>query len=120
MWGGGGVFRFSFLTYARAVLLCVTACGDHQALQMVQETEEVNAEHETGTAFPEPFARHPAKVSGIFTTTPARRIPRPPPCATYAYGAPQLRRPGVGDAKPTVSPTRLHSLKKPGRRSWPN
>src|SRR6185369_7160454 len=30
---------------------CVTACGEHQALRMVQETEEVNAEHESGTAF---------------------------------------------------------------------
>jgi pyruvate-ferredoxin/flavodoxin oxidoreductase len=30
---------------------CVTACGEHEALRMVQETEEVNAEHESGTAF---------------------------------------------------------------------
>src|SRR5205814_5889736 len=30
---------------------CVTACGEHDALRRVQETEEVDAEHESGTAF---------------------------------------------------------------------
>jgi pyruvate-ferredoxin/flavodoxin oxidoreductase len=49
--GGGGVFSIFVSDLCKGCAACVTACGEHQALKMVQETEEVNAEHETGTAF---------------------------------------------------------------------
>ncbi len=49
--GSGGVFSIFVSDLCKGCAACVTACGDHQALKMVQETEEVNAEHETGTAF---------------------------------------------------------------------
>jgi len=49
--GGGGVFSIFVSDLCKGCAACVTACGDHQALRMVQETEDVNAEHETGTAF---------------------------------------------------------------------
>jgi pyruvate-ferredoxin/flavodoxin oxidoreductase len=49
--GGGGVFSIFVSDLCKGCAACVTACGEHQALRMVQETEEVNAEHETGTAF---------------------------------------------------------------------
>jgi pyruvate-ferredoxin/flavodoxin oxidoreductase len=49
--GSGGVFLIFVSDLCKGCAACVTACGDHQALRMVQETEEVNAEHETGTAF---------------------------------------------------------------------
>jgi pyruvate-ferredoxin/flavodoxin oxidoreductase len=49
--GSGGVFSIFVSDLCKGCAACVTACGDHQALHMVQETEEVNAEHETGTAF---------------------------------------------------------------------
>src|SRR5215471_17327685 len=49
--GSGGVFSIFVSDLCKGCAACVTACGDHQALRMVQETEEVNAEHETGTAF---------------------------------------------------------------------
>src|SRR6202008_3756584 len=49
--GGGGVFSIFVSDLCKGCAACVTACGEHQALRMVQETEEVNAEHESGTAF---------------------------------------------------------------------
>ncbi len=49
--GSGGIFSIFVSDLCKGCAACVTACGDHQALKMVQETEMVNAEHETGTAF---------------------------------------------------------------------
>ncbi|MGA9669067.1 MAG: 2-oxoacid:acceptor oxidoreductase family protein [Terracidiphilus sp.] len=49
--GSGGVFSIFVSDLCKGCAACVTACGDHQALRMVAETEEVNAEHETGTGF---------------------------------------------------------------------
>jgi pyruvate-ferredoxin/flavodoxin oxidoreductase len=49
--GAGGIFSIFVSDLCKGCAACVTACGDHQALKMVQETEEVNAEHESGTAF---------------------------------------------------------------------
>jgi pyruvate-ferredoxin/flavodoxin oxidoreductase len=49
--GSGGIFSIFVSDLCKGCAACVTACGDHQALKMVQETTEVNAEHESGTAF---------------------------------------------------------------------
>jgi pyruvate-ferredoxin/flavodoxin oxidoreductase len=49
--GSGGIFSIFVSDLCKGCAACVTACGDHKALRMVQETEKVNAEHETGTAF---------------------------------------------------------------------
>ena len=48
---------------------CVTACGEHQALRMVQETEDVNAEHETGTAFLDLLPDTSQKYLGLYNDT---------------------------------------------------
>ena len=49
--GSGGVFSIFVSDLCKGCAACVTACGDHDALRMVSETDEVNADHETGTAF---------------------------------------------------------------------
>ncbi len=49
--GSGGIFSIFVSDLCKGCAACVTACGEHQALRMVQETEDVNAEHESGTAF---------------------------------------------------------------------
>jgi len=49
--GSGGIFSIFVSDLCKGCAACVTACGEHDALRMVQETEEVNAEHESGTAF---------------------------------------------------------------------
>ena len=44
----------------------MTACGDHDALRMVQETEQVNADHETGTAFLDLLPDTSQKFLGLY------------------------------------------------------
>jgi pyruvate-ferredoxin/flavodoxin oxidoreductase len=64
--GSGGVFSIFVSDLCKGCAACVTACGDHQALKMVQETEDVNAEHETGTAFLNLLPDTPQKYLGLY------------------------------------------------------
>lgn len=64
--GGGGIFSIFVSDLCKGCAACVTACGDHQALKMVQETEEVNAEHESGTAFLNLLPDTPQKYLGLY------------------------------------------------------
>jgi pyruvate-ferredoxin/flavodoxin oxidoreductase len=64
--GGGGVFSIFVSDLCKGCAACVTACGEHQALRMVQETEDVNAEHETGTAFLDLLPDTPQKYLGLY------------------------------------------------------
>ena len=67
--GAGGVFSIFVSDLCKGCAACVTACGEHQALRMVQETEEVNAEHETGTAFLDLLPDTPQKYLGLYNDT---------------------------------------------------
>jgi len=49
--GSGGVFSIFVSDLCKGCAACVTACGDHQALRMVQETEDVNASTKPGLPF---------------------------------------------------------------------
>ncbi len=64
--GSGGIFSIFVSDLCKGCAACVTACGDHQALKMVQETEEVNAEHESGTAFLDLLPDTSQKYLGLF------------------------------------------------------
>jgi pyruvate-ferredoxin/flavodoxin oxidoreductase len=64
--GSGGVFSIFVSDLCKGCAACVTACGDHNALRMVQETEVVNAEHETGTAFLNLLPDTSQKYLGLF------------------------------------------------------
>ena len=64
--GGGGVFSIFVSDLCKGCAACVTACGEHDALRMVQETEEVNAEHESGTAFLNLLPDTPQKYLGLY------------------------------------------------------
>ena len=64
--GTGGIFSIFVSDLCKGCAACVTACGDHQALKMVQETEDVNAEHETGTAFLNLLPDTAQKYLGLF------------------------------------------------------
>ncbi|HUB31354.1 MAG TPA: 2-oxoacid:acceptor oxidoreductase family protein [Terracidiphilus sp.] len=66
--GTGGIFSIFVSDLCKGCAACVTACGDHQALRMVQETEEVNAEHETGTAFLNLLPDTSQKYLGLFNS----------------------------------------------------
>jgi len=67
--GTGGIFSIFVSDLCKGCAACVTACGDHRALKMVQETEEVNAEHESGTAFLNLLPDTPQKYLGLYTDT---------------------------------------------------
>src|SRR5262249_31599655 len=64
--GGGGVFSIFVSDLCKGCAACVTACGEHRALRMVLETEDVNAEHETGTAFLNLLPDTPQKYLGLY------------------------------------------------------
>jgi pyruvate-ferredoxin/flavodoxin oxidoreductase len=64
--GTGGIFSIFVSDLCKGCAACVTACGDHDALRMVQETEEVNTEHETGTAFLDLLPDTKQKFLGLF------------------------------------------------------
>jgi pyruvate-ferredoxin/flavodoxin oxidoreductase len=64
--GSGGIFSIFVSDLCKGCAACVTACGEHEALKMVQETEEVNAEHETGTAFLNLLPDTPQKYLGLY------------------------------------------------------
>ena len=65
--GGGGIFSIFVSDLCKGCAACVTACGDHQALKMVQETETVNAEHETGTLFLDLLPDTQQKYLGLYS-----------------------------------------------------
>jgi pyruvate-ferredoxin/flavodoxin oxidoreductase len=64
--GSGGIFSIFVSDLCKGCAACVTSCGDHNALRMVQETEEVNAEHESGTAFLDLLPDTSQKYLGLF------------------------------------------------------
>jgi len=64
--GGGGIFSIFVSDLCKGCAACVTACGEHQALRMVQETEDVNAEHESGTAFLDLLPDTKQKYLGLY------------------------------------------------------
>ena len=64
--GSGGIFSIFVSDLCKGCAACVTACGDHNALRMVQETEDVNAEHETGTAFLDLLPDTSQKYLGLY------------------------------------------------------
>ena len=64
--GSGGIFSIFVCDLCKGCAACVTACGDHQALKMVAETEDVNAKHMTGTGFLDLLPDTSQKYLGLF------------------------------------------------------
>jgi pyruvate-ferredoxin/flavodoxin oxidoreductase len=67
--GSGGIFSIFVSDLCKGCAACVTACGDHQALKMVAETEVVNAEHMTGTAFLDLLPDTSQKYLGLYNAS---------------------------------------------------
>ena len=64
--GAGGIFSIFVSDLCKGCAACVTACGEHEALKMVEETEDVNADHETGTGFVNLLPDTPQKYLGLY------------------------------------------------------
>ena len=65
--GTGGIFSIFVSDLCKGCAACVTACGEHEALKMVDESEAVNADHETGTAFLNLLPDTPQKFLGLYS-----------------------------------------------------
>ncbi|MFQ5707843.1 MAG: 2-oxoacid:acceptor oxidoreductase family protein, partial [bacterium] len=66
--GAGGLFSIFVNDLCKGCAACVEACGDHEALKMIPETEEVHARYHSATQFLESLADTPQKYLGIFNS----------------------------------------------------
>ena len=64
--GDGGLFSIFVSDLCKGCGECVVACGSHEALEMVPDTEELNAQLLTATHFMEQLPQTPRKYFGIF------------------------------------------------------
>jgi pyruvate-ferredoxin/flavodoxin oxidoreductase len=64
--GGGGIFSIFVTDLCKGCAACVTACGEHEALKMADETEAINGDHETGVAFLNLLPDTPQKYLGLY------------------------------------------------------
>jgi pyruvate-ferredoxin/flavodoxin oxidoreductase len=67
--GSGGVFSIFVSDLCKGCAACVTACGDHNALKMVPETLDINAEHTSGTGFLDLLPDTSQKYLGLFNAS---------------------------------------------------
>jgi pyruvate-ferredoxin/flavodoxin oxidoreductase len=64
--GQGGVFSIFVSDLCKGCGECVTECGDHQALRMVDESEDLNARHTTAINFLNLLSDTPRKYLGLY------------------------------------------------------
>jgi pyruvate-ferredoxin/flavodoxin oxidoreductase len=64
--GAGGLFQIYVSDLCKGCGECVEVCGDHDALRMVTETEELNAEHTTAQIFSRLLPDTPQKFLGLY------------------------------------------------------
>lgn len=64
--GTGGVFSIFVNDLCKGCGQCVVECGDHMALEMIEEDEEVNADLFTGVGFMDLLPDTPTKYLGIY------------------------------------------------------
>ena len=66
--GTGGLFSIFVNDLCKGCSACVEACGDHMALKMIPETEEVNAQYHSANIFLKLLRDTPQKYLGIFNS----------------------------------------------------
>ncbi len=64
--GAGGIFSIFVQDLCKGCAACVEACGSHEALKMVPETEELHAKVQTATTFMKLLRDTPDKYLGIY------------------------------------------------------
>lgn len=65
--GSGGLFSIFVSDLCKGCGECVQVCGDHDALRMTVETEELNAKHTTAQIFSRLLPDTPQKFLGLYT-----------------------------------------------------
>lgn len=66
--GSGGVFSIFVSDLCKGCGACVEACGSHQAIEMVEETEELHAQYLSASNFLSLLPDTPPKYLGLFNT----------------------------------------------------
>ncbi|MDO8544512.1 MAG: 2-oxoacid:acceptor oxidoreductase family protein, partial [Opitutaceae bacterium] len=69
--GGGGLFSIFVSDLCKGCGECVQVCGDHDALRMTRETEELNAELTTAQVFSRLLPDTPQKFLGLYNDNDA-------------------------------------------------
>ncbi|HTI99383.1 MAG TPA: 2-oxoacid:acceptor oxidoreductase family protein [Dongiaceae bacterium] len=69
--GGGGLFSIFVSDLCKGCGECVQVCGDHDALRMVRETEDLNAELTTAQIFSRLLPDTPQKFLGLYNDADA-------------------------------------------------
>ncbi len=64
--GNGGLFSIFVNDMCKGCAACVDACGDHMALKMVDESEDLHARLESAETFLKTLPETPSKYLGIF------------------------------------------------------
>ncbi len=64
--GSGGLFSIFVSDLCKGCSACVEACGDHDALRMVEESEDLHAQYESASLFLNLLHDTPQKYLGIF------------------------------------------------------
>tara|TARA_B100000315_G_scaffold230844_1_gene241615 strand:- start:2594 stop:7309 length:4716 start_codon:yes stop_codon:yes gene_type:complete len=64
--GDGGVFMITVSDLCKGCAACVEVCGDHDALRMMPETDELNAEHLSQMAFLNTLPDTPQRYLGLY------------------------------------------------------
>jgi pyruvate-ferredoxin/flavodoxin oxidoreductase len=64
--GGGGIFSIFVSDLCKGCGECVVECGEHEALKMVDETEDLNARHTTAINFLNLLPDTPRKYLGLY------------------------------------------------------
>jgi len=64
--GAGGLFQIYVSDLCKGCGECVQVCGDHDALRMTTETEELNAHHTTAQIFSRLLPDTPQKFLGLY------------------------------------------------------
>ncbi|MFQ5334847.1 MAG: 2-oxoacid:acceptor oxidoreductase family protein, partial [Flavobacteriales bacterium] len=64
--GSGGLFSIFVSDLCKGCAACVEACGSHDALRMMPETEELHAKHQSASEFLNLLSDTPLKYLGIF------------------------------------------------------
>src|SRR5258706_16432412 len=65
--GAGGIFSIFVSDLCKGCGECVQVCGDHDALRMTVETEELNADLTTAQVFSRLLPDTPQKYLGLYT-----------------------------------------------------
>lgn len=69
--GGGGLFSIFVSDLCKGCGECVQVCGDHDALRMTRETEELNADLTTAQVFSRLLPDTPQKFLGLYNDSDA-------------------------------------------------